>query len=61
MFQLALLQETVRIMPSEFGKTIVTAVTDALNEKYPNKVQPQQTPPSAGGHVLTGGATRHCR
>eukprot|EP00326_Haptolina_ericina_P013275 CAMPEP_0181205708 /NCGR_PEP_ID=MMETSP1096-20121128/20626_1 /TAXON_ID=156174 ORGANISM="Chrysochromulina ericina, Strain CCMP281" /NCGR_SAMPLE_ID=MMETSP1096 /ASSEMBLY_ACC=CAM_ASM_000453 /LENGTH=207 /DNA_ID=CAMNT_0023296519 /DNA_START=8 /DNA_END=631 /DNA_ORIENTATION=+ len=25
-------------MPSEFGKTIVTAVTDALNEKYPNKV-----------------------
>ena len=38
MFQLTLLQETVLIMPSEFGKEIVSAVTDSLNKKYPNKV-----------------------
>ena len=38
MFQLIQLQETVRIMPSEFGKPI-RAIMDALNQKYPNKVK----------------------
>ena len=43
MFQLIQLQETVRIMPSEFGKPVVAAILDALNQKYPNKVPPATT------------------
>ena len=38
MFQLIHLQETVRIMPSEFGKP-TRAIMDCLNQKYPNKVR----------------------
>jgi len=38
MFQLARVQDTVHIQPSEFGKSILVAVRDALNCKYPNKV-----------------------
>ena len=40
MFELARLKDTVTIAPSEFGKPLLTAVTDALSEKYPNKVVP---------------------
>ena len=40
MFELARLKDTVHIAPSEFGKPPLTAVTDALLEKYPNKVVP---------------------
>ena len=37
-FQLARLTDTVHIHPAEFSKPLTTAVTEALNEKYPNKV-----------------------
>jgi DNA-directed RNA polymerase III subunit RPC8 len=40
MFELAKLHDTVHIQPSEFAKPILSAVTDALSEKYPNKVVP---------------------
>jgi DNA-directed RNA polymerase III subunit RPC8 len=30
----------VHIAPSEFGKKLLTTITDALSEKYPNKVVP---------------------
>lgn len=38
-FELSKLEDTVRIIPSEFSKPLLTAVTDSLNEKYPNKVR----------------------
>ena len=38
MFELARMRDTVHIAPAEFGKPLVSAVNDALNEKYPNKV-----------------------
>lgn len=38
MFQLALLQDTVHIPASQFAKPLLQAVTDYLNERYPNKV-----------------------
>ncbi len=38
MFKLVVLLDTVQVVPSEFGKTRNTAVTDALNKKYANKV-----------------------
>ena len=40
MRRLARLKDTIHIAPSEFGKPLLTAVTDALSAKYPNKVLP---------------------
>lgn len=40
MFELAKLRDTVHIAPSEFGKSTLTSVINALSEKYPNKVVP---------------------
>ena len=39
-FELVHLQDTVHITPSEFSKPLLTAIRDALAEKYPNKVVP---------------------
>ena len=39
MFQLAKLEDTVHIQPSQFGRPILDAVTDELNAKYPNKAR----------------------
>ena len=38
MFQLTRVHDTVHIQPNEFGKDVLTAVRNALNAKYPNKV-----------------------
>ncbi len=38
MFELARLHDTVHIQPADFAKNLLAAVTDFLNEKYPNKV-----------------------
>ena len=40
MFEIARLQDTVHIQPAEFRVPPLTAITDALSEKYPNKVVP---------------------
>jgi DNA-directed RNA polymerase III subunit RPC8 len=38
MFQLAILSDIVRILPTDFIKPTHIAVTDALDKKYSNKV-----------------------
>lgn len=38
MFVLAELEDTVKIVPNDFKKDNLNAVTDVLNEKYANKV-----------------------
>lgn len=38
MFVLAEIEDTVKIVPNDFGKNDNDAITDALNEKYANKV-----------------------
>ncbi|CAO3579396.1 unnamed protein product [Absidia cylindrospora] len=38
MFVLAEIEDTVKIVPNDFGKNDNNAITDALNEKYANKV-----------------------
>ena len=40
MFELVHLQDTVHIPPSEFGTPLLKAITDALAEKFSNKVLP---------------------
>jgi len=39
MFQLVVIEDTVHLVPTEFCKPMLTAVTDVLNEKYLNKVR----------------------
>lgn len=38
MFILSELEDTVKIVPNDFKKDDINAVTDVLNEKYANKV-----------------------
>jgi DNA-directed RNA polymerase III subunit RPC8 len=38
MFVLAEIEDTVKIVPNDFGKSDNDAITDALNEKFANKV-----------------------
>ncbi|KAI8333574.1 DNA-directed RNA polymerase III subunit RPC8-like protein [Chlamydoabsidia padenii] len=38
MFVLTEIEDTVKIVPNDFGKSDNDAITDALNEKYANKV-----------------------
>jgi DNA-directed RNA polymerase subunit E'/Rpb7 len=38
MFVLAEIEDTVKIVPNDFGKNDNDAITDALNEKFANKV-----------------------
>lgn len=38
MFNLAVLRDTVRIQPEDFGKDLQTTLADALNRKYANKI-----------------------
>lgn len=38
MFNLAVLRDTVRILPEDFNRDPLTTITDALNRKYANKV-----------------------
>ena len=62
MFQLSHMQETIHIWPADFGKPILSAITDVLNQKYPNKVtglaaaahatQRRARPAHAGSQVI---------
>lgn len=41
MFVLAEIEDTVKIVPNDFGKSDNDAITDTLNEKFANKVSLQ--------------------
>jgi hypothetical protein len=38
MFELAIIEDMVHLMPAEFHKPMLDAVMDVINEKYMNKV-----------------------
>jgi DNA-directed RNA polymerase III subunit RPC8 len=59
--------DTVHIAASEFGKPLLTAITDALAEKYPNKVVPDlglcvtvyDIVDVGEAHIYAGNAAQH--
>ena len=54
MFNLAVLRDTVRILPEDFNRDPLATIADALNRKYANKVRAVSASLMPGMRVRAG-------